>query len=154
MELRSGCRIHNTTTLAQLSRVFPLPQVPCHTYTLMIFHPDECSGFLSDFSVFTLSAFPQTISILGPIGGFSEEHLIPWAWEKLSNALHCRGQLNFLGSMVLWAWSMDPGRSPRLAGGLRGQNYFHNIKTLFVFYTVDSGPAGTKAVADDNVGAL
>lgn len=58
MELRSGCRIHNATTLAQLSRVFPPPQIPCHTYTLMIFHPDECSGFLSGFSEFTLSAFP------------------------------------------------------------------------------------------------
>lgn len=49
---------------------------------------------------------------------------------------------------------MDPGRSPRLAGGLRGQNCFHNIETLLVFFTVDSGPAGTKAVVDDNAGAL
>lgn len=58
MELRSVCRIHNTATLAQLSRVFPPPQFPCHTYTHIISHPDECSGLLSGFSVFTLSAFP------------------------------------------------------------------------------------------------
>lgn len=77
MELRSVCRIHNTVTLAQLSRVFPPPQFPCHTHTLITSHPDECSGLLSGFSVFTLSAFLQTISTLWPMGGFSKERLIP-----------------------------------------------------------------------------
>lgn len=70
-------------------------------------------------------------------------------------ALHCYGQLSFLGlPYCLDLWSSKHDLCTPVGPQDLQEVYFHNIETLFVFFTVDSGPAGTKAVVDENASAL
>lgn len=112
MELGSGCRIHNTATLAQLSRVFPPPQFPCHTYTLIISHLGACSRLLSGFLVFTQSAFPSDHLHIVTNGRFLKRISEPLSLGgSCLMALHCSGQLSFLGLHILDPRFLDPWSS-------------------------------------------
>lgn len=113
MESRFGFRTHNMVTLPQLSRVFPPPRPPCHTYTLVVSHPDEFSGFLSGFPAFTLSAFPSShlhvvanrrflkrMSDLPQSGGSCPLTLPGCGHLSFLVLYHCRGPL----SMIQETW--------------------------------------------------